>query len=89
LEKIAYDDHHVQRIQEIGRQPQATDARAHRRGGIARQLPDRGDGKAREKAMSMVCALIGTTMVARAVDDPKFSAALCDATTKQLSPDAG
>ncbi|MBP1206919.1 hypothetical protein JOD97_004998 [Duganella sp. 1411] len=39
--------------------------------------------------MSMVCALIGTTMVARAVDDPKFSAALCDATTKQLSPDAG
>lgn len=56
---------------------------------IARQLPDRGDGRAREKAMSMVCALIGTTMVARAVDDPKFSAALCDATTKQLSSDAG
>lgn len=56
---------------------------------VARQFPDVGEVQAREKAMSAVCTLIGTTIVARAVDDPAFSAALCDATTKQLIPDAG
>ena len=56
---------------------------------VARQFPDMGEAQAHEKAMSAVCSLIGTTIVARAVDDPAFSAALCDATTKQLLPDAG
>jgi AcrR family transcriptional regulator len=51
---------------------------------FARQLPDWGQPEAHEKAMAMVCALIGTTMVARAVDDPKLSSALCAATLKQL-----
>ena len=51
---------------------------------FARQLPDGGQPEAHEKAMAMVCALIGTTMVARAVDDPKLSSALCAATLKQL-----
>lgn len=56
---------------------------------VARQFPDMSEVQANEKAMSAVCTLIGTTMVARAVDDPAFSAALCDATTRQLAPDAG
>ena len=53
---------------------------------FARQLPDWGQPQAHEQAMAMVCALIGTTMVARAVDDPKLSSALCAATLKNLLP---
>ena len=56
---------------------------------FARQLPDWGQPQAHEKAMAMVCALVGTTMIARAVDDPKLSEALCAATLKQLAPPAG
>ena len=55
---------------------------------IARQLPDWGQPQAHEQAMVLVSALIGTTMLARAVDDPKLSQALCAATLKQLSPAA-
>ncbi|WP_028103899.1 TetR/AcrR family transcriptional regulator [Pseudoduganella violaceinigra] len=53
---------------------------------FARQLPDWGQPQAHERAMALVCALIGTTMVARAVDDPKLSQALCAAALKQFSP---
>jgi AcrR family transcriptional regulator len=53
---------------------------------FARQLPDWGQPQAHEKAMAMVCGLIGTTMMARAVDDPKLSAALCAAALKQFTP---
>lgn len=56
---------------------------------IARQLPDWGQPQAHERAMMLLCALIGTTMIARAVDDPKLSQALCAATLKQLTPAAG
>ncbi|WP_065307376.1 TetR/AcrR family transcriptional regulator [Janthinobacterium psychrotolerans] len=56
---------------------------------LARQMPDWGDARAHEEAMALLCALIGTTMLARAVDDPKLSAALCAATMKQFSPGAG
>jgi AcrR family transcriptional regulator len=55
---------------------------------FARQLPDWGQPQAHEKAMAMVCGLIGTTMIARAVDDPKLSAALCAAALKQFTPAA-
>ncbi|NHZ98504.1 TetR family transcriptional regulator [Massilia sp. CCM 8734] len=55
---------------------------------FARQMPDWGQPRAHEQALAMVCALIGTTVLARAVDDPKLSAALCAATMKQFSPDA-
>lgn len=55
---------------------------------FARQLPDWGQPQAHEQAMALVCALIGTTMMARAVDDPKLSAALCAATLKQFAPTA-
>ena len=53
---------------------------------FARQLPNWGQPQAHEQAMAILCALVGTTMIARAVDDPKFSAALCAATTKQFLP---
>ena len=56
---------------------------------LARQMPDWGDARAHEEAMVLLCSLIGTTMLARAVDDPKLSAALCAATMKQFSPGAG
>jgi AcrR family transcriptional regulator len=55
---------------------------------IARQLPDWGQPQAHEQAMALLCALIGTTMVARAVDDLRLSQALCVATLKQLAPAA-
>lgn len=55
---------------------------------LARQMPDWGQPQAHERALAMMCALIGTTMLARAVDDPKLSEALCAATLKQFSPGA-
>jgi TetR/AcrR family transcriptional repressor of nem operon len=53
---------------------------------FARQLPDWGQPQAHEQAMALVCGLIGTTMMARAVDDPKLSQALCAAALKQFLP---
>lgn len=55
---------------------------------FARQMPNWGQPQAHEQAMALVCALIGTTMMARAVDDPKLSASLCAATLKQFTPAA-
>lgn len=55
---------------------------------FARQMPDWGQPQAHEQAMALICALIGTTMMARAVDDPKLSRALCAATMKQFPPAA-
>lgn len=56
---------------------------------IARQLPGWGQQHAHEQAMAMLCALVGTTMIARAVDDPVLSEALRAATMKQFTPAAG
>jgi len=55
---------------------------------LARQLPDWGQPEAHEKAMALLCSLIGTTMLARAVDDPQLSRAFCSATLKQAKPAA-
>lgn len=55
---------------------------------FARQLPNWGQPQAHERAMALLCSLIGTTMIARAVDDPEFSRALCAATLKQMTPAA-
>lgn len=55
---------------------------------IARQLPGWGQQQAHEQAMALLCALIGTTMIARAVDDPALSDALRAATMKQFTPAA-
>lgn len=56
---------------------------------FARQLPGWGQPQAHEQAMALVCALVGTAMVARAVDDPKLSQALREATLKQFTPADG
>lgn len=56
---------------------------------IARQLPGWGQQQAHEQAMALLCALIGTTMIARAVDDSALSEALRTATMKQFTPAAG
>lgn len=53
---------------------------------LSRQLPDWGRPQAHEQAMALLCALIGTTMIARAVDDPALSEALRAATMKQFNP---
>ncbi|MEB2185681.1 TetR/AcrR family transcriptional regulator [Xanthomonas campestris] len=45
----------------------------------ARQFPDWGTPQAHERALVTVCALAGTLMLARAVDDPALSAAMRDA----------
>lgn len=55
---------------------------------LARQLPGWGQHQAHERSMALLCALIGTTMIARAVDDPALSEALRAATMKQFSPAA-
>jgi TetR/AcrR family transcriptional repressor of nem operon len=54
---------------------------------FARQHPRWGQPAAHAEAMAQVCALIGTAMIARAVDDPALSEALCSATLKHLSGD--
>ena len=51
---------------------------------FARQLPGWGTPDAHSEALAIVTSLIGTTMIARAVDDPKLAEALCAATLKQL-----
>ncbi len=56
---------------------------------FARQLPNWGQAQAHEHAMALVCAMVGTTMLARAVDDPELSQALCAAALKQFTPVAG
>jgi len=56
---------------------------------LARQMPDWGQPEAHERAMMLVCGLVGTIMIARAVDDPKLSKALRQAAMKRLMPDGG
>lgn len=53
---------------------------------IARQLPDWGQPSAHERALVMVATMVGTLMLARAVDDPALSDALCSATLESLAP---
>ncbi len=52
---------------------------------VARQSPDWGQPGAHEHAMVTVATLVGTLIMARAVDDEGFSDALLDATLKQLT----
>ena len=51
---------------------------------FTRQLPNWGQPEAHAQAMATVCALIGTTILARAVDEPALSDALCAATLAQF-----
>lgn len=49
---------------------------------IARQSPDWGQPAAHERALVTVATMVGTLMLARAVDDPALSDSLCSAALK-------
>ena len=51
---------------------------------FARQMPNWGQPEAHAPAMATVCAMIGATILARAVDEPALSDALCAATLAQF-----
>jgi TetR/AcrR family transcriptional regulator, transcriptional repressor for nem operon len=53
---------------------------------VARQSPDWGQPGAHERALVTAATLVGTLTLARAVDDPKLSNALIQATLEQLAP---
>ncbi|MFT0737402.1 TetR/AcrR family transcriptional regulator [Ralstonia wenshanensis] len=52
---------------------------------VARQLPDWGQPSAHEHALVTVAMMVGTLVLARAVDDPKLSDALRAAALNHLS----
>jgi TetR/AcrR family transcriptional repressor of nem operon len=52
---------------------------------VARQSPDWGQPGAHERALFVVATMVGTLVLARAVDDPKLSDALRKATLKHLT----
>jgi len=51
---------------------------------VARQSPDWGQPGAHERALATVATMVGTLVLARAVDDPKLSDALRKAALKHL-----
>lgn len=51
---------------------------------VARQSPDWGQPSAHERALVTVATMVGTLMLARAVDDPALSDSLCSAALKNL-----
>lgn len=53
---------------------------------IARQFPDWGQPSAHERALVTVATMVGTLVLARAVNDSALSDALCGATLKHLAP---
>lgn len=55
---------------------------------VARQLPDWGQAGAHEHALVTVATMVGTLLLARAVDDPRLSEALLEASLKHLVPEA-
>lgn len=52
---------------------------------VARQFPDWGQPSAHERALVTVATMVGSLMLARAVDDAALSDALCSATLKSLT----
>lgn len=56
---------------------------------VARQSPDWGQPGAHERALVTVATMVGTLMLARAVDDPVLSDALCSAAMKHLASPEG
>jgi AcrR family transcriptional regulator len=53
---------------------------------VARQSPDWGQPAAHERALLTVAAMVGTLVLARAVDEPKLSDSLREAALKYLTP---
>jgi len=53
---------------------------------VARQAPDWGQPGAHERALFVVSAMVGTLLLARAVDDPRLSGAFLESTLKHFTP---
>jgi TetR/AcrR family transcriptional repressor of nem operon len=53
---------------------------------VARQSPDWGQPSAHERALVTVATMVGTLLLARAVDEPALSDSLCAAAVKHLIP---
>jgi AcrR family transcriptional regulator len=52
---------------------------------VARQFPDWGQPSAHERALVTVATMVGTLILARAVNDSSLSDALCNASLKSLA----
>lgn len=52
---------------------------------VARQMPDWGQPGAHERALVTVATMVGTVLLARAVDDPKLADALLNAAQARLA----
>jgi TetR/AcrR family transcriptional regulator, transcriptional repressor for nem operon len=52
---------------------------------VARQSPDWGQPAAHERAIVTVAAMVGTLVLARAVDEPALADSLCEAAVKHLA----
>ncbi|OOG42828.1 TetR/AcrR family transcriptional regulator [Polaromonas sp. A23] len=52
---------------------------------IARQSPDWGQPGAHERALVTIATMVGTLMLARAVDEPALATSLCEAALTQLT----
>ena len=53
---------------------------------FARQSPDWGQPGAHERALVTVATMVGALLLARAVDEPALSDAMCQAALKHLTP---
>ncbi len=53
---------------------------------VARQSPDWGQPGAHERALVTVATMVGTLVLARAVDEPALANSLCEAALKHLAP---
>ncbi|SIO72907.1 transcriptional regulator, TetR family [Burkholderia sp. GAS332] len=53
---------------------------------IARQLPDWGQPGSHEQALLTAATMVGTMVLARAVDDPKLSDAFLDVAVEKFAP---
>ena len=53
---------------------------------VARQSPDWGQPAAHERALVTLATMVGTLLLARAVDEPALSTSLCEAALKHLTP---
>ena len=53
---------------------------------VARHSPDQGEPGASERALVTVATMVGALVLARAVDDPKLSEALREASVKHFDP---
>ena len=53
---------------------------------VARHSPDQGEPGAYEHALVTVATMVGALVLARAVDDPKLSEALREASVKYFDP---